>query len=220
LPLLDFLSAYREDLPALVVQHLLVVLWALPLAAGSAIGLGVWLADRSRGAAAALGVANILTTVPSLALFGLLIPLLGTVGLGVGRPPAILAVALYSVLPILRNTIVGLRGVPGSVVEAARGMGLDESAILWRVRLPLALPIILAGIRTAFVMGIGITAIAAYVGAGGLGRWVFGGIRRSYPEMALAGALAISVLAFAADALLAWGQAFAARRLGLERSAA
>jgi len=191
------------------------VLWALPLAAVVALGAGLAFADRPRGAAVALGVANVLTTVPSVALFGLLIPLLGSLGLGVGRPPAILAVALYSVLPILRNAIVGLRGVDPAVIEAARAMGLPDAAITWRVRLPLALPVILAGVRTAVVMGIGITAIAAYVGAGGLGRWVFGGIRRSYPEMALAGALLISALAFAGDAVLAWAQRLAGRRLGL-----
>ncbi len=187
----------------------------MPLAVAVAVGLGVALADRPRAAAIALGVANVMTTVPSVALFGLLIPLLGAIGMGVGRPPAILAVALYSVLPILRNTIVGLRGVPPAVLESARAMGLGEGAVLWRVRLPLALPVIVAGVRTAVVMGIGITAIAAYVGAGGLGRWVFGGIRRSYPEMALAGALLISALAFVADGTLAWLQRLVGRRMGL-----
>jgi osmoprotectant transport system permease protein len=193
----------------------LVVAWALPLAASIALALGIALADRPRGAAVALGIAGVLTTIPSVALLGMLIPALGAVGLGVGRPPAILAVAAYSVLPILRNTIVSLRSVDPAVLEAARGMGLTDRARLWRVRLPLALPVILAGVRTAVVMGIGITAIAAYVGAGGLGRWVFGGIRRSYPEMALAGAVLIAALAFMADSALGLAQRVARRRSGL-----
>ncbi len=215
----QFWSAYREDIAGLVLQHLLIVAWALPVAAILAVGAGMALADRPRVSAMALGLANVLTTVPSVALFGLMIPVLGAAGLGVGRPPAILAVALYSVLPILRNTVVGLRGVPQSILEAASGMGMSDRAVLWGVRLPLASPVILAGVRTAVVMGIGITAIAAYVGAGGLGRWVFGGIRRSYPEMALAGALGISILAFGADYLLGALQAILERRMGLGNSA-
>lgn len=213
--LLQFWSAYRADLATLVVQHLLVVAWALPLAAVGAILTGILVADRPRMAAVALGIANVLTTVPSVALFGLMIPVLGSVGLGVGRPPAIMALALYSVLPILRNTVVGLRGVPDAVLDAGRGMGLGDVALLWRVRLPLASPVVLAGVRTAVVMGIGVTAIAAYVGAGGLGRWVFGGIRRSYPEMALAGALAIAFLALGADLVLGGLQGALERRLGI-----
>ena len=215
----QFWSAYREDIAGLVLQHLLIVAWALPVAAILAVGAGMALADRPRVSAMALGLANVLTTVPSVALFGLMIPVLGAAGLGVGRPPAILAVALYSVLPILRNTVVGLRGVPQSILEAASGMGMSDRAVLWGVRLPLASPVTLAGVRTAVVMGIGITAIAAYVGAGGLGRWVFGGIRRSYPEMALAGALGISILAFGADYLLGALQAILERRMGLGNSA-
>ena len=237
----QFWSAYREDIAGLVLQHLLIVAWALPVAAILAVGAGMALADRPRVSAMALGLANVLTTVPSVALFGLMTPVLGAAGLGVGRPagalrgrggpaggaggrgggrpPAILAVALYSVLPILRNTVVGLRGVPQSILEAASGMGMSDRAVLWGVRLPLASPVILAGVRTAVVMGIGITAIAAYVGAGGLGRWVFGGIRRSYPEMALAGALGISILAFGADYLLGALQAILERRMGLGNSA-
>ena len=211
---LQFWVDYREDVLALVAQHLMIVVLALPVASVLGILLGVALVDRPRAAGIAEGLAGVMTTVPSVALFGLMIPLLGTVGLGAGRPPAILAIILYSILPILRNTLTGLRSVPAETLEAAKGIGMTDVQVLARIRLPWALPAILSGVRTAVVMGIGITTIAAYVGAGGLGRWVFGGIRRSYPEMALAGALSISLLAFFADSFVAFLQRRAGLRLG------
>lgn len=214
--LLGFLSSHRDDILPLIVQHLLVVGWALPIAMILGIGAGIALVDRPRLSALALGLAGGVSTVPSIALLGVMIPVLAPIGMGVGRPPAIVALALYSLLPILGNTVVGLEGVPASVREAASGMGLTDRAVLWRVRLPLAMPTILAGVRTSVVMGIGVTAIAAYIGAGGLGRWVFGGIRQTYPAEAAAGALLISLLALAADNLIAAAQRVVSRRLGLD----
>ncbi|MBU6428792.1 MAG: ABC transporter permease, partial [Cyanobacteria bacterium REEB65] len=167
--LLSFFAAYRDDIGPLVAQHLVIVAWALPIATLLGVAGGIALAGCPRLAAFAIGAAGVATTVPSVALFGLLIPLLAPLGMGVGRPPAIVAVALYSVLPILQDTIAGLEGVPRSVLESASAMGMTRRAVLWRVQLPLASPTLLTGIRTSAVMGIGITAIAAYVGAGGLG---------------------------------------------------
>lgn len=213
-----FWEAYWEDFPELALQHALVVAWAIPIAVVVGLGLGLLFWNSGKVAGVAIGIASMLTTVPSVALFGLMIPILATVGLGVGQPPAILAIALYSVLPILHNAIVGLKGVPAATVDAARGLGMSENQILWRIRLPLATPAILAGVRTAVVMGIGITAIAAYVGAGGLGRWVFGGIRRSQAEMTLAGALAISGMALLADTLLSLLQTGIRRYLGMGKA--
>lgn len=197
--LAGFWRDYWGQLELLTGQHLLVVALALPIAVAVGVATGVAVQGRPRGTAVVLSVAGILMTVPSIALFGLMIPLLAPLGWGVGVPPAVIALVLYALLPIIRNTLTGLEGIPGSLLDAATGLGLTRGQILWRVKLPLAAPVILAGIRTSVVMGIGVTAIAAYVGAGGLGRWIFGGIRRSYPEMTLAGAVAIALLAILAD---------------------
>ncbi|WP_460504029.1 urease subunit gamma, partial [Hymenobacter agri] len=143
-----------------------------------------------------LGLADVLQTVPSIALLGFLIPLMG-----IGPKPAIFALFLYSLLPIIRNTFEGVRGVPPAVVEAARGLGLTDGQVLRTVELPLALPVLMAGIRTATVINVGVATLAAYVAAGGLGEFIFGGIALNNPAMILAGALPAAGLALAFDAL-------------------
>ena len=155
-----------------------------------------------------LTLASIIMTVPSIALFGALIPLLAPLGMGVGVTPAIIALILYSQLPIIRNSMTGLRSVSPGVIKSARGLGLTPIQQLLKVRLPLAMPLILSGIRIAVVMGVGVAAVAAYVGAGGLGRWIFGGIRRGYPEMLLSSALLVSILAILLDRVLLGLQIF------------
>lgn len=164
---------------------------ALIVAVPVAVALGVAVARRPTLAAAAMGAAGVAFTIPSLALFGLLVA-----PLGLGRTPAVAALALYALLPVLRNTVTGLREVPTDVVEAARGMGMTEVQLLRAVRLPLALPVIVAGVRVAAVGAVGIATIAAVVAAGGLGDSIFAGLRSGDRERTLAATAVIVALAF------------------------
>lgn len=181
------------------------------LAIGVPLGIAAIRAPRMQGPLFA--VLNTLQTVPSIALFGLLIaplsalaaaaPLLAALGIsGIGPAPAIVALVLYALLPIVRNTVAGLSGVDRAVIEAARGMGLTARQILWRIELPLALPVLLAGLRIVIVQTIGLTVVAALIGAGGLGTFVFEGLGQYALDLVLLGALPTIFLALAADFLL------------------
>jgi osmoprotectant transport system permease protein len=167
---------------------------ALALAVPAAVLLGVMVARRRALAATTIGVAGVIFTVPSLALFGLFV-----VPLGIGTSPAVAALALYALLPVLRNTVVGLSEVPADVVEAARGMGMTEAQALLRVRLPLALPVVVSGVRVAAVTAVGIATVAALVAAGGLGVSVFEGLQAGDRTKTLAATLTIVVLALGID---------------------
>ena len=191
------------------LQHIGLTAGSLLLAVLLGVPLGLFLSRRPRWAPAVLGLAGVLQTVPSIALLGFLIPLLG-----IGPKPAIFALFLYSLLPIIRNTLAGIQGVPAAVVEAARGLGLTDGQVLRRVELPLALPVLMAGIRTATVINVGVATLAAYVAAGGLGEFIFGGIALNNPVMILAGALPAAGLALAFDALLGGVQKLSTKRLG------
>jgi len=158
------------------------------------------LVSRPRSRSAALTIANIFQTIPSLALFGFLIPL-PLIG-GIGMRSAIVALVLYALLPILRNTCVGLSNIDPAILEAAEAMGMTEPQILFRVRLPLATSVILAGIRTATVITIGVATIAAAIGAGGLGTFIFRGVAMVSDAVILAGAIPAALLALLADFLL------------------
>ena len=142
-------------------------------------------------------------TIPSMALFGVLIPILSLINRGIGYVPAVIALFLYSQLPIISNTYAAFRSIDPAQREAARGMGMTRKQRLWMVEAPLALPVILAGVRTAIVLNIGIAAIAAYIGAGGLGLLIRTGITQTDTRQILAGAIAVSVLALVSDRLLA-----------------
>ena len=166
------------------LQHIGLTAGSLLLAVLLGVPLGLFVSRKPRWAPAVLGLAGVLQTVPSIALLGFLIPLLG-----IGPKPAIFALFLYSLLPIIRNTLAGIQGVAPAVVEAARGLGLTDGQVLRRVELPLALPVLMAGIRTATVINVGVATLAAYVAAGGLGEFIFGGIALNNPVMILAGAL-------------------------------
>jgi osmoprotectant transport system permease protein len=190
-----------------IVQHVALTAAALLLGVAVGVPVGLWLTRRPRWAPAVLGVAGVLQTVPSIALLGFLIPLMG-----IGKEPAILALVLYSLLPIIRNTVAGIQGVPPAVVEAARGLGFTDGQILRRVELPLALPVLMAGIRTATVINVGVATLAAYVAAGGLGEFIFGGIALNNPVMILAGAIPAAGLALVFDAGLGWVEKLSARR--------
>ena len=171
---------------------------ALVLAVPPAVAVGVAAAPRPRLAGLALGAAGVIFTVPSLALFALLVA-----PLGLGTAPAVAALALYSVLPVLRNTVVGLTEVPADAVEAARGMGMTEAQTLWRVRLPLALPVVVSGVRVAAVTAVGMATVGALVAAGGLGDSIFAGLRAGDETEVLAATAVIAALALTVDGGLA-----------------
>ena len=198
---LHFLLTHRSEIWHATVEHMTVVLIAMASAIAIGVPLGMLAVVRPVLRALALGLANIFQTIPSLALFGFLIPIpyLG----GVGKRTAIVALVLYALLPILRNTYVGLSGVDPAVLEAAEAMGMTSSQILLRVRTPLALAVILAGIRTATVITIGVATIAAAIGAGGLGEFIFRGVAMVSDSVILAGAIPAAALALLSDALLA-----------------
>ena len=185
---------------ALIGQHVVLVLVSTGIAAAVGLPLGIAMARRPRLARALLGVAGLLQTIPSLALFGFLIPL-PFIG-GIGARTAIVALVLYALLPVLRNTYTGILQVDGAVLEAATGMGMTAAQRLRMVELPLALPVILAGLRIAAVVSVGTATIAAAVGAGGLGTYVFRGIATLDTRLILAGAIPAALLALATDALL------------------
>jgi len=190
----------RAEVFNLTLEHLTLVAVSMLLAAIIAIPLGVALTRREALRRWALGGANVIQTIPSLALFGFLIPLplLG----GIGNRTAIVALTLYALLPILRNTYTGIMGVDRAVVEAARGMGMTERQMLWQVQLPLSVGVILAGVRVATVISVGIATIAAAIGAGGLGTYIFRGVAMVNNQVILAGAIPAAALALVADASL------------------
>ena len=175
------------------------------IAIAIAVPLGMFVVQRPALRSIALGVASILQTIPSLALFGFLIPI-PFIG-GIGTRTAIVALVLYALLPILRNTYVGLTSIDPAVLQAAEAMGMTDNQILWRVRLPLALSVILAGIRTATIITIGVATIAAAIGAGGLGTFIFRGVAMVSDAVILAGAIPAALLAIVADGLLALSNA-------------
>ncbi len=202
--MIDFLFNNASRILGLTGEHLFIVGLSLAIALATGVPLGILITRHQRLAQKVIGAANVIMTVPSIALFGLMLPVLAIFGHGLGKVPAVIALVLYSQLPIIRNTYIAIRQVDPAIVDAARGMGLSKWQRLREVEIPLAIPIILAGVRTAAVMNIGIAAIAAYVGAGGLGVLIQQGIARTYPEMILAGALVVSLLAVVVDLLLAW----------------
>jgi len=198
--LLQFFSRHHRELLQGTLEHIWLVGIAMLLAVGVGVPLGIVVAKRPWLSKPILGGANIAETIPSLALFGFLLPVpwLG----GRADRLAIAALALYALLPIIRNTATGIAGVDPSVREAARGMGLTDAQILMKVELPLAFSYLLAGIRVATVLTIGIATIAAAVGAGGLGEFIFRGLAMVNNQLILAGAIPAALLALAADFLL------------------
>ena len=197
-----FFLDHRAEILGATANHLTLVVIAMAFAIVIAVPLGMLIVHRPTLRNIALALASIFQTIPSLALFGFLIPI-PFIG-GIGRRTAIVALVLYALLPILRNTYVGLTGIDPAVLEAAEAMGMTQSQILWRVRLPLARAVILAGIRTATIITIGVATIAAAIGAGGLGTFIFRGVAMVSDAVILAGAIPAALLAIVADLLLAW----------------
>ena len=198
----DYLLAHPQEVLALTGEHVSLAGVSVAIATVTGVPLGVFIARRPALANTVLGAVNAIHVVPSLALFGFLfaVPWIGE------RAPrmAILALSLYALLPILRNVCAGILGVDPTVIEAGRGLGLTESQLLRRVELPLAFGVIVAGIRVAVVLDVGIATIAAAIGAGGLGELIFRGLAMVNTSLIFAGALPAAVLALAADLSLGW----------------
>lgn len=195
-----FLERRSDDLVTMLIEHLAVVALSVSIAVVLGVGLGLLVWDRAIGRSVAITSAAIVLTIPSLALLAILSPVMG-----LGWGPTVVALVLYSLLPIIRNTVVGLREVPAPVLESARGMGMKPSTVLIRVQLPMAWPIIITGIRVATQLAIGIAAIGAYVAGPGLGQYIFKGLSslgsKNALNYALSGTVGVILLALVADAL-------------------
>jgi len=196
--LLEFYRRHFDELLLLLRQHIGLVAISTAVAVLLGLPLGVLVARRPAWQKLILGMTNVVQTVPSLALFGLLIPVFG-----IGAWTAIAALVLYALLPIVRNTYAGITGVDPAVREAGRGMGMTDGELLRLVELPLAAGVILAGVRVAVVVSVGVATIAAAIGAGGLGVYIFRGVATVDDTLILAGALPAALLALLADGLLA-----------------
>ena len=207
---LDFLKQNWAELLVLTREHIFIVLLSTGLAVLIGLPLGILLTRIKSLQTPILGFANVMQTVPSLALFGLLIPI-PFIG-GIGARTAVIALALYALLPVIRNTVTGILGIDPKIREAAEAMGMTNGQILRMVELPLAMPVILTGIRVAVVISVGVATVAAAVGAGGLGTYIFRGLRQNDNNLLIAGALASALLALLCD--FALGQIEKAYKIG------
>jgi osmoprotectant transport system permease protein len=199
---MDFLTRYADEIIQRSGQHLVLVLVSTTIAILIGIPLGILITRKPQFTKPILGFANVMQTIPSLALFGFLLPI-PVIG-GIGARTAIVALVLYSLLPIIRNTYVGITSVDPAIREAGRGMGMTDLQLLLQVELPLAVGVILAGVRVATVIGVGLATIAAAVGAGGLGEFIFRGVAVVDNQLILAGAVPAAVMALLADFGLGW----------------
>lgn len=199
---MEFLNRYGEEILQRSGQHLFLVVTAISIAILIGIPLGILITRKPKLSRPVLGFANTVQTMPSLAIFGFLIPvpLIG----GIGARTAIVALILYSLLPIIRNTYIGIMGVDPAVREAGKGMGMTDRQLLVQVEIPLALGVILGGVRLATVIGVGLATIAAAIGAGGLGEFIFRGVAVVDSQLILAGAIPAAIMALTADFFLGW----------------
>jgi osmoprotectant transport system permease protein len=190
----QFIRENFGELVTLLVEHVFITAQTVSIAVPIAVTLGITITYDDRAATVVLWLAGIAMTIPSLAAFGLLIPFLG-----IGSPPVVFTLVLYSQLPVIRNTYVGLTGIEESTLQAGRGLGMTRAQRLRRIQIPMALPIILAGVRNAVVIVVGVAAVGAFIGAGGLGDFIFQGIRENNPVMTVVATVVVSALALAAD---------------------
>lgn len=193
----DWIDRHRSEIESATLGHLKLTAISLGIAFAVALPLALAVRRRRVAAGALLGVAGVLYTIPSIALFGLLVPIIG-----LGIWPVIIGLVLYAQLTLLGNTLVGLDAAPASVREAAAGMGLTPRQLLLRVELPLAIPAVVAGLRITTVTAVGIATVGGLVGGGGLGQIIVDGVRRDFPTLIVVGAVCTTALAVALDLLL------------------
>lgn len=200
----EFIKTVRDRWPMILdslITHMGLTLTALFIAILIGVPLGIFLTRKKKIADFVIGVASVFQTIPSLALLGFMIPFFG-----IGAKPAIIALTIYGLLPILQNTYTGIIGSDEGAKEAGKGMGMTSAQILFMIELPLSLPIIMAGVRTATVLIVGVTTLASLVGAGGLGDLIFRGISSVNPSLILSGAVPAAMLAVFFDSLLKWAE--------------
>lgn len=209
--LLQILWDRRSFFMQCLSEHIRISFIAITLAGVLGLVVGILISRHKKAAGIMLGIINVFYTVPSISLLGFLIPFTG-----IGNKTAILALTVYGLLPIVRNTHTGMTGVDASILEVAVGLGANQRQLLWKIQLPLALPIILSGFRNMVVMIIAMSGIASFIGAGGLGVAIYRGITTYNMTLTAAGSLLIALLALTSDWLLGRIERAAHRRLGLE----
>lgn len=195
--ILQILWDRRDFFGTCLIEHIRISLTAVVIAGTLGILIGVWISSHKKAAGIVLGIVNVIYTIPSISLLGFLIPFTG-----IGNKTAVIALTVYGLLPIVRNTYTGLVNVDESVVEVARGLGSDKRQLLFRIRFPLALPVIISGFRNMVVMIIAMGGIASFIGAGGLGVAIYRGITTYNMTLTAAGSLLIAIFALCADWLL------------------
>ncbi|MCF4060693.1 ABC transporter permease [Pediococcus acidilactici] len=195
--MINFLNQYGADILSKTGQHIYISAVALALGIIVAVPLGMLLTRAPKISGAVIGLASVMQTIPALALLAIMIPIFG-----IGSTPAIVALFIYSLLPILRNTYLGLTSVDPALIDAAKGMGMNSFQRMWKVELQLALPVIMAGVRLSATYVIAWTALASYIGAGGLGDLIFNGLNLYRSDLILGGSIPVIILALVADFLL------------------
>ncbi len=215
---LDYVTRNLDRIVSELLRHIHIIAIAIPISIGIGAPIGIAIANHKNLAKVVIYIASVMMTIPSLALFGVMVVLLAPFGAGLGIPPAVIALVVYSMLPIIRNVVVAIRAVDPEMIEAARGMGMTKAQVLFKVRLPLSVPIIMAGIRNAAVMGIAVTTIAYLVGARGLGYFIFSGLSRARLDMILVGAILVSAMGIGTNyGLMKLEQFLTPRGVRLER---
>ena len=194
IPFSLFLKYYQDKIFLEILNHIKIVAISIPISILVSVSLGFYISSRPNIAKYVINVASIMMTIPSLALYGIMVALLAPFKMGLGIVPAISAITIYSLLPITRNTSLALNQVKPGIIEAARGIGMSRNQILWKIKIPLSIPVIMSGIRIAIVMGISVATYASLIAAGGLGYFIFAGIGRANFTMVSVGAILISAL--------------------------
>ncbi|MFO7953098.1 MAG: ABC transporter permease [Bacillota bacterium] len=208
---INYLDRRGELVWNLLLEHLWLVFVSVGIAVFVSVLVGIFISYYSKSAPTVLAACQILMTIPSIAMLGMMVPFFG-----IGFTTGIIALILYSLLPIVRNTYTGIIEIDPVITESAAGMGMTEWRILTKIKIPLAMPVIIAGIRTATVMIVGVAAVTAYVGAGGLGELIFQGISRSSKPMIIVGAIGVSIIALLFDFIMSWGERKFAAKAGAE----
>jgi osmoprotectant transport system permease protein len=197
---IQYFTKNIEKITTFTIEHIELIGVAMALALLLWVTVGILIRKQERLAGGILGVASIIMSIPSISIYGLLVTV---PGLGLSRKSAVIALVLYAMLPIVRNVYVALNEVDASIIEAARGMGMSERQVLWKVQLPLAFPVIFAGVRVAMVMMVGIATLSVYIGERNLGRLIQQGINRTHMDMVLTGGILVAILAISVDGIMA-----------------